>query len=223
MKDPGRSPWLPENKYWFLFVSLLSLILLGPIAQEWSLGIPFTALLFLLCTLTALWAAGTSSRWMWFLGVLATIIMLGGMVTRLESRFTLNLHVPISALLLLTFYTIFAISRLVKHVFTETRVTSDTVWGGVAIYVLIGYGFYLLYELARRESSAAFTGPGLSAFTQQTMLYFSFTTLTTVGYGDIVPLSGIARALSSLEAILGPVFLSVFMARLVSLRIAHRN
>jgi hypothetical protein len=53
------------------------------------------------------------------------------------------------------------------------------------------------------------------------VLYFSFTTLTTLGYGDIVPVSAIARALTSIEAITGQIYLAVLVARLVGLNIAE--
>jgi voltage-gated potassium channel Kch len=53
------------------------------------------------------------------------------------------------------------------------------------------------------------------------VLYFSFTTLTTLGYGDIVPVSPIARALTSTEAITGPIYLAVLVVRLVGLNIAE--
>jgi hypothetical protein len=53
------------------------------------------------------------------------------------------------------------------------------------------------------------------------VLYFSFATLTTLGYGDIVPVSAIARTLATLEAITGQLYLAVLVARLVGLHIAE--
>jgi voltage-gated potassium channel Kch len=53
------------------------------------------------------------------------------------------------------------------------------------------------------------------------MRYFSFTTLTTVGYGDIIPHSAAARTLASLEAVTGQIYLTVLVARLVGLHIVH--
>ena len=51
------------------------------------------------------------------------------------------------------------------------------------------------------------------------MFYFSFTTLTTLGFGDLVPLNHFARVLASLESIVGPVYLAIFIARLVGLHV----
>ena len=55
------------------------------------------------------------------------------------------------------------------------------------------------------------------------MLYFSFTTLTTTGYGDIVPLDPFARSLANLESVIGPFFLAITVARLVTMELAERR
>jgi hypothetical protein len=55
------------------------------------------------------------------------------------------------------------------------------------------------------------------------MLYFSFTTLTTTGYGDIVPIDPLARGLANLESVVGPLYLAITIARLVTLEMADRR
>ena len=61
------------------------------------------------------------------------------------------------------------------------------------------------------------------AFTAAEMVYYSFVTLTTLGYGDIVPVSPSARALATLEALTGQLYLTVLVARLVGLHITHAS
>ena len=56
-----------------------------------------------------------------------------------------------------------------------------------------------------------------------TMLYFSLTTLTTTGYGDIVPLDPFARSLANLESVIGPFYLAITVARLVTMELADRR
>jgi hypothetical protein len=55
------------------------------------------------------------------------------------------------------------------------------------------------------------------------LIYFSFTTLATVGYGDIVPTNGVAMMLSNFESLVGQLFLTVFIARLIGLHLAHHG
>jgi hypothetical protein len=104
---------------------------------------------------------------------------------------------------------------ILSHIFREREVTEDLITGAVCAYLLIGmlwtFVFYFL-ELAKEGSFAharAFqddVGP---------FLYYSFVTLTTLGYGDIVPLTSPARSLAVLEAVTGQLYLAVTIARLV--------
>ena len=105
---------------------------------------------------------------------------------------------------------------LIAHkLFTSEAVTSDTVVGGICIYLLMGNLWFLLYDNLFLLNSEAFTAANpINSFD---LLYFSFTTLTTVGYGDIAPVSQIARVLANLEAIVGVMFPAVFIARLVGM------
>jgi hypothetical protein len=88
--------------------------------------------------------------------------------------------------------------------------------GGICIYLLIGILWTVLYGLVRTwNPDAIVLREGASLF------YFSFTTLTTLGYGDITPAVKLAQDLAIMEAITGQVYLAIFIARLVGLHIAH--
>jgi hypothetical protein len=98
-------------------------------------------------------------------------------------------------------------------------ITARRLHGAVAAYLLLGliwaYGYGLL-ELLRPGafSGAIVPGDGPRAF-----LYFSFVTLATVGYGDILPVHPAARSLATLEAVTGSLYLAILISRLVSLAI----
>jgi hypothetical protein len=102
--------------------------------------------------------------------------------------------------------------RILHH----QRVTRETIAGAVCIYVLIGMIFANLdygIQLASGTSFFAQTGHhGVPDFA-----YFSYITMTTVGYGDLTPATGLPRTMSVLDALSGQVFLVVMLARLVSL------
>ena len=102
------------------------------------------------------------------------------------------------------------LSRIVRH----EEVTLQTVMGGIAAYALIAFAMAAIYNGADLLSSQTFLN-GVVARGDYT--YFSFVTLTTVGYGDITAASDLAKRLVVIEAFVGQVFIIVFVARLVSL------
>ena len=107
-------------------------------------------------------------------------------------------------------------------VFGPGTVTSDRVLGAVALYILIGVVWAEADQLVSIHVPGAYTGiPNTGTVSDHSVwLYFSFVTLTTVGYGDITPVAHPARALAILEALIGQLYPAIVLARLVSLRAA---
>jgi Ion channel len=115
-----------------------------------------------------------------------------------------------------------------RAAFGPGRVTWHRVQGAIALYLILGLLFAHLYGLLNALVPEAFANvpPGLSAhavFYRGPLLYFSFVTLTTTGYGDIVPLHAIVRSLVTLEAVIGQLFPATLLARLVSLELEGRR
>ena len=108
-----------------------------------------------------------------------------------------------------------------RAVFGPGRITYHRVVGSILLYLAIGFMFVALYTLVSVLAPGSFTG--LRAYDRVSLppdlVYFSFTTLTTVGYGEIVPLHPFARSLSNLEAILGQLYPATLLARMVSLEL----
>jgi hypothetical protein len=135
---------------------------------------------------------------------------------------------PLSVALFLAFTT----GVVLKSVFFERQVTVNEILGGVIVYLLIGVifaqlhfatelaypGAYLLGDVALSSTPAGAGGDLVFAF-----LYYSFTTLTTLGYGDIRPVIHSARMLSTGEAVIGQLYLAIFIARLVGAHISQRR
>ena len=108
---------------------------------------------------------------------------------------------------------------LVRFVRLQERVTLNTGLAAVSIYLLIGATFVPLYGLVETVQPGSFvdsTAPDDGIVWQQ-LIYYSYVTLNTVGYGDIQPVKAWARSLSTLEAVLGVLYIAVAIARLVSL------
>src|SRR4029077_793744 len=111
-------------------------------------------------------------------------------------------------------------------VFAPGRVTLHRIIGAVLLYLNIGFTFVALYCFVALIAPHAFVG--ISPRTDNLGVaanfgYFSFVTLTSVGYGDIVPLHPYARSLANVEAIIGQLYPATLLARLVTLEIADRQ
>jgi len=115
---------------------------------------------------------------------------------------------------------------LLRPVLGDPPVTLDKLLGAISIYLLLGLAWAEMFELIHRTDPGAFavSGPLQLEFERTQFggassmyVYYSFVTLTTTGYGDMSPVGPIARSMSSLEAIVGPLYLAILIARLVSL------
>ena len=112
------------------------------------------------------------------------------------------------------------IALLLNYVLRAPRVTHNTVLAAVCIYVLLGvlWGFiYLLIYEANPKSFELDTSLGPA---EVQLRYFSTLTLTTVGYGDIVPRGPEARAFAALESLIGQIYMAAIIARLVGIEVA---
>jgi Ion channel len=114
---------------------------------------------------------------------------------------------------------------LLADVLRKGAVTADKIYGALCVYLLIGltWGFMFL-TLEGVQPGSFLLGQARLSGTEKdpaALVYFSFVTLSTVGYGDITPLSPPARAFAFMEAIIGQIYLAVLVARLVGLHIAY--
>jgi hypothetical protein len=117
-----------------------------------------------------------------------------------------------------------AIAWAVAHVaFGQGRVSVHRIMGAVILYLSIGLVFANVYRACAILLPAPFRGLTSGSHFLSESLYFSLTTLTTTGYGDITPLHPFVRSLANLEAVIGQLFPATLLARLVSLHAADRT
>lgn len=103
--------------------------------------------------------------------------------------------------------------------FRAGPVTAHRLQGGIAGYLLLGLTWAAAYALLETLRPGAFSGALGVAGGHRAFVYFSFVTLTTVGYGDVLPVHPAARSLAVLEAVTGPLYIAILLARLVSLAV----
>ena len=115
----------------------------------------------------------------------------------------------------------FVVLEFLRFILRAPRVDFEVLCAGIAAYLMLGLLWAFAYILVDRlvPDSFIFTvGPVSSrSMNDFNALYFSFTTLSTIGYGDIIPVSGVARMLAMVEAVFGMFYVTLLIARLVSL------
>jgi hypothetical protein len=110
---------------------------------------------------------------------------------------------------------------LLTQVFREGPVTHLRIQGAIAVYLLFGLGWAHAYHIASLYNPGSFVNLGGQASTVEDWVYYSFITLTTVGYGDITPVHQVARTLAVGEALAGQLYLAVMIARLVAMEVIN--
>lgn len=208
-----------------LFAAVLFIAVAAPLLSRGPVGAHLLQLLLTVVFLGALNAVAEGKRPLRMgLGLAVPAILVTWVARFLPGNDGLaSLGVAISAVFL--GYTVI---HILGYVFRAKRVTSEVLFGALALYLLIGLVFALTFTVVEAWQPGSLSlpggtsGPALSDASQfSTISYFSYVTLTTLGYGDIGPLTPMARSLVTLEALMGQLFIAVMIARLVALHIMH--
>ena len=153
---------------------------------------------------------------------IALAVMLTAFVTNLAviaiRPFPYDVHIVAGCWLIITL-TLGVV--VIRAVFGRGRITYHRIAGAVLLYLLIGLAFMMLFSFVGLSADNAFSGLTFEydAAIASRLLYFSFVTLTSTGYGDIVPIHPLARSLCSMEAIIGQLYPAILLARLVTLEL----
>jgi voltage-gated potassium channel Kch len=202
-----------------LFLTFLVVFfVLAPFVEELPHGNFIDGSLLTLVLMSGVLAVGRSHKILIAAIVLAAPVIIG----RWVHLFRTDLSDAIFLVPGLVFFA-FLIGNFLYFILRAKRVDSEVLCAGLSVYLLLGMAWmvaYLLVDEFSHGSAFAFTAGGPDSahvMTGFTAIYFSFITLTTVGYGDIVPVTTVARMLTSTEAMTGTLFMAVLIARLVSL------
>ena len=235
---------IKSRSYLVLLIALLFIVALMPFIKFKLNSLIFMIffILLLAAALTALSTKGIApkSRFItWLIRITAGLSFLSSISHEVLQSLTqkggempaateIVLHWPASAWWLQLFYFISLIGYssmiailiffIIKDLFSGKRVTSDKIFGAITVYFLFGIMwtiFYYMAELVKAGSLLRAGGEYLRSYVE--VQYFSFTTLSTLGYGDIVPGTKLTMVLSNLEAIVGSLYLAILVARLVGL------
>jgi len=195
----------------YLLASILLVFFIGPVAFDYGLlSIVNLEILFLLILIFSIFLHQHDTK-LFKVTVVSLIIIL------INILFFDN-NQSVSQYFLKILIVSITIVELFKEIFKTKIIDSHIISSAISIYVLIGIFWYLLFMFLLMIDPDSFDIRNFNPeMVSIDMIYFSFTTLTTLGYGDIIPVSYTAKMWSITEAMMGVMFLAVMISRVVSL------
>jgi Ion channel len=207
----GRTGSPPGGgRYGLLLLVLIGTYLFSAFGGKQLAG-EFQVLLFALVLLIALRTSPLPGHWPVIIGAVTVI---GSLVTFWTSLTGARVGTAAEDLWK-TLLLLMTVIMVVRRVLARPTVTIQSIYGALSAYLIIGLMFASGYAAIEHLSESAFFANGQPANTQ-TFQYFSFTTLTTLGYGDFTAAENGGRSIAVIEAMTGQVFLATLVARLVT-------
>ena len=202
--------FLKKNRFLIFLILLINLFSITPFIENPFLEHLYSTINYTLLLLSGLYAFSDVRNFLKFTTIFFLIAIVIDWIEFLhpEGQIVDTIRPLITALVL-----ILLLILTLRSIFIAREITKNVIFGALCGYILIGYiGTFLAMAVAEiYPGSYNIDGSltGMEAF------YFSFVTMTTLGYGDILPLSDQARAISIILSILGPMYVAILIAMLV--------
>jgi hypothetical protein len=217
MPKPG------QTNFYFLLVALLIFLVAIPLADDLELtSAPIVRAAVFSCLLViGIWSLRGGGR---FFTIGMTFVVAGVLLSVFAANSTAVILQYGSVLSLIGFLLV-AIAYTLRQVAVGNDINADRLVGAVCVYLLLGVIWALLYTLVDLVSPGSFSGfrPVEDLGWDSEWLYLSFVTMTTLGYGDVLPVSATARGLAYMQAVVGQFYIAILVAGLVSAYISGRR
>lgn len=216
---------LRESEYLVILLSIILMIFVVPLWDQFSLANVLVDISILLTLMGSVHAVSKEKGPFVFSLIVLSVWILAYLWHFISRETIVLMANNIIAIIFYSHISLVLLDRVVRY----RTVTFDTIAGALAVYLLIGViGAFIYSTIYLFDPAAIAVKPELlHTDSDQRRLdiftYFSFVTLTTLGYGDITPVSTLARTQVYLEALMGQIYITVLIARLVSLQVADSS
>lgn len=217
----SKLEWHFEDRYYYLFISLALLLLLPPFLIAFKY-LSYTIYLLLTvvvvnCSLILFDKSRKSGY-----GIITLLLTVGFLWLSIANDWKNPLLQVIRMVIMVLFFG-FTFAKMVGEIFKLERVTARVVIGAIGAYLLLGFIGSFLFEIIQLTYPNSFTNQDVFTGGFYGEIYFSFVTISTLGYGDISPLTPQGQAVAIFVAISGQLYLAILMAMLVGKFLASKK
>jgi hypothetical protein len=239
--DPTNRPWVTRDapvyndgmthpllnffrewRYLILLAALIALLVIEPIAASFGIMESLFDAAFVLVTAALVLVLAQDKVWRFIAIILcgpaAILVLVGHLLTATSQDVSLSIGRSIDVL-----FFVLVTGKILHSIFTSHKLSMDSVFGAICGYLLLGVAWALTYGMLYTANPDSFhlseaIRPQVEQgeYSRFVFIYYSFVTLTTVGYGDVTPLTIPARTLAWVEAVTGQLYLAVLIAGLIS-------
>lgn len=214
-----------KDNFSYLLFSLLFLLFSSAVVEQFFsrslLGQSLVIALTVISMAIGVWSL-RSSRYVFntAIGLVVATLLISSLVIALDQAELDFVH-----LLLMLYFFIMTLRLAAQQALFSGEVTANSIIGSICIFLLLGLIWVMLYLLLMEFTAAPFAGLEGAPWQQNfpSLIYFSFVTLTTLGFGDLLPISPIARFLVYIEAIVGVFYMAIVVSSLVSAGITNKQ
>ena len=214
-----------NRRFVFLLAALAIYFLITPFIVDTPILAFFVGVFLTIVLMSSLYVMRHERRFLILSSVLLALALVGNwlLVFGFSDGVALQFTVYLTTCLFFMVITYFVL----RYVMAHKSITFNSLCGAVCGYLLIGLVWSYIYRALYVLSTHHFSGAGISKLNvdglEQGFTYYSFVTLTTLGYGDIIPNSNIAKMFAWVEALTGQIYLTVWIAQLVAMHISDRR
>lgn len=213
-------PITDQNNFLYLFLSLIVFLFSAAVVAEYpgSIGEDIFSIVTMLMLIVSIKSLKSEKTWMWAVYALIALFIL---LTASAKFFEHQVTVYFTLAVLLIFFT-GSFIMAAKQVLLVGDIDGNKIIGSLSLYLLLGLIWAVIYLLLLVMDPTAFSGIETGNWQQSfsRVAYYSFVTLTTLGYGDILPTNHVAEFFVYLEAIVGVFYMAIIVSSLISLRLA---
>lgn len=219
----------PKFSFAIFLFSLIGLLLFGSYLSEYQSANVISRLFITLILLTSVYLLSHVRKHL----IIAIVLSIPTISMNWASVVFSQIQVQNISLVANIIFFGYIATLILMRLFQAREVNVNMIFAAVSLYFLIGLQFGYFYALIEWNHPGSLTTSVLAiredlTFTNldeslNNFFYFSLTTLTTVGYGDIIPVSALARSLSNIEAVFGQMYLTVLVARLVGMHLTQKQ